>query len=115
MTCKCGCEEYTLALDKRGLPYAKCAACGTSIKKMSTGDVIAYYKEKLAADDKSIESTEKAPQIEREAPCRAMCRYCTEDVYFQIDGRYGARFRKMDDAMFCPMCGRKHQPGDRDY
>lgn len=114
MKCKCGSEEYTLELDKRGLPYAKCVACGTSIKKMSTGDVIAYYEAKLAAVDKSTDNAEKAPQIDAQAPRRAMCKYCTEDIYIR-QGRLGTIYRKLDDAQFCPMCGRQHQPGDRDY
>lgn len=115
MRCKqCGCEEIILERDKRGLPEAHCARCGANIKKMSTGEVIDYYEAKIKAVDKSIDNAEKTSLRGDLTPSRPLCKYCTEDVYIK-QGRLGTIYRKLDDAKFCPMCGRKHQPGDRNY
>ena len=119
MKCKkCGCEQIVLRRDKRGLPEALCAECGTLIKKMSTSEVIDYYEGVIdriyPGDDNSIDSAEKTSPQGDLAPSTPLCKYCTEDIYIR-QGRLGTIYRKLDDAKFCPMCGRPHQPGDRDY
>lgn len=103
---KCGAESITMTKDSRGIPEARCNGCGAFIKKMSTSEVIEYFesREGLGADSSA------------ELPAKTVkpkCRYCTEN-YFMRQGRLGTIYTPVE-TKFCPMCGREHQSGDRDY
>lgn len=99
---KCGAESITMTKDSRGIPEARCAECEAFIKKMSTAEVIEYF------ESREQNTTEKPePTVKRK------CRYCTENFFMRM-GRLGTIYIPID-SKFCPMCGREHQKGDRDY
>ena len=95
---KCGSTDYYIEADSRGVASAFCSDCNTFIKKMSTLEVMQYYQDKEAHEDDD----------------KPMCKYCNEDWGYRI-GRLGQAFRIMNDTKYCPMCGRKRKPTDRDY
>lgn len=109
---KCGCTKIQIAFDSRGLAEARCADCGSLIKKMKTQEVADYYEERLAelADtpEKDIDS---AGRERKTIPCR----YCIEDYVIVRGNMKTARQYVPITAKFCPICGRELQPTDRDY
>ena len=112
MTCKkCGHDtNVVLVLDKRGLPEAHCKACGNNIKKMSTGETIAYYEELLSlVYDKFNAEPEQIQDAEK-----PLCKYCTEDLFIRR-GRLGTVYAPLPDAKYCPMCGREKKLTDKNY
>lgn len=109
---KCGSEEVILIQDKRGIPEAHCAKCSAYIKKMSTGEVISYFSEKLSGnlDSKFQDAVEKTSE---KTPDRGPCKFCTEN-YFTRRGRLGTIYYPVE-AKFCPICGRELKESDRNY
>lgn len=99
---KCGTETYTMTKDSRGIPEARCADCGSFIKKMSTAEVIEYFEQR---------ETQAPAVAAKEA--KPLCRFCTEN-YFMRQGRMGTIYIPVEHK-FCPICGREVQKGDRDY
>lgn len=60
----------------------------------------------------------EAPLIKVDEPIeevteQPLCKYCNEDLFFRF-GRLGTVYTPVD-AVYCPICGRKHKPTDRDY
>ena len=111
---KCGSEKTTLIQDKRGIPEAHCAECSAYIKKMSTGEVISYFSEKLSGNlDSKSEDREPDKESGRKTPDRGPCKFCTEN-YFTRRGRLGTIYYPVE-AKFCPICGRELKESDRNY
>lgn len=112
MVCNpCGGERtIDIGIDSRGLPFAKCSDCGRSIKKMSTIEVIAYYKEQL---DYLSGSSEAGAEVSNARDRKAPCKYCTEN-YFMRQGRLGTIYKPVQPE-YCPMCGRHLEDSDRNY
>ena len=77
---KCGSEKTILIQDKRGIPEAHCAECSAYIKKMSTGEVISYFSEKLSGNlDSKSEEREPDKESGKKTPDRGPCKFCTEN------------------------------------
>ena len=107
---KCGSTNYVVELDSRGLAEARCADCGSLIKKLKTSELVAYYNEKLkAVQDKSAQ----AGEIARDN--RLPCRYCTEKYVIVRGNMRSARQYMPIEIEFCPICGRKRKPEDIAY
>lgn len=107
---KCGSTNYIVELDSRGLAEARCADCGSLIKKLKTSELVAYYNDKLkAVQDNSAE----AGEIARDN--RLPCRYCTENYVIVRGNMRTSRQYIPIEAKFCPECGRKRRPEDRAY
>lgn len=101
---KCKSTAIRLVRDKRGIPEAHCEECDSFIKKMSTGEVIDYYEQKLGG---------KLDSVFQDAADRMPCRFCTEH-YFTRRGRLGTVYYPVE-AKFCPMCGRELKDSDGNY
>lgn len=110
---KCNSEIIELKQDGRGLPVAWCAECNTRIKNMSTGEVIEYYEKKIdeLKDVQTVLAEPDSAETETEKP---ICRWCRED-YFTREGRLGTVYKPLPTHKYCPACGRKLKPTDRDY
>ena len=107
---KCGCTKIQIAFDSRGLAEARCADCGSLIKKMKTQEVADYYEERLAelADSPEILKDIRA---DRKLPCR----YCVENyVIVRGDMRTARQYIPIEHK-FCPICGREIMPTDKGF
>lgn len=115
---KCKSTAVRLVRDKRGIPEARCETCDSFIKKMSTGEVIDYYEQKLGAGDVAGYCVQghgvALDEYLKDAVLdKAPCRFCTEH-YFTRRGRLGTVYYPVE-AKFCPMCGRELKDSDRIY
>ena len=107
---KCGSTKYKISTDARGVASAFCDECGAFIKKMSTIEVTEYYESRLQT---IAPPQEVVADIDKKEEDKPLCKYCTETWGYRV-GRLGHTFRIMD-TKFCPMCGRKLLPTDKDY
>lgn len=109
MECKkCGSTKMKVTLDSRGLAEARCADCGSLLKKMKTSEVIDYYEKKISEGkpEETIDRTEKK---------RMPCRYCTEN-YVLVQGNLRTHRQYIPiEPNYCPVCGRELQPEDKKY
>lgn len=112
MTCpKCNGEIVVVVLDARGVPEARCAECGSYIKKLSGAEVLELKNMEIEALKEGADLINEVNK--EEAEDRMMCRFCADD-YARRQGRYGNIYQPID-AIYCPMCGRKRKPTDKDY
>lgn len=114
---KCGSSSYELRTDKRNCQQAWCRDCGSFIKALTMVEYGSLFHDEIA------ELTEENERLEaelREARAvtarlnsdeRPLCRWCTENYGFKM----GLSWVPMDDVQFCPRCGRKLKPSDRNY
>jgi len=99
MECKkCGCTEWVLVRDSRGLPEAHCKDCDAFIKKLSTSEVIDYYETVLGGQTNGvvIEDSSRMP-----------CKYCSEKYTMERGSMHTSIIKVPVDNLYCPMCGRK--------
>lgn len=113
MYCKrCGCEQDALLKkDSRGVVDAYCCQCGAYIKKVSSAELLDLLNETNAAAKANIGEAKKVAVSDEKRP---PCRYCAERFFYQY-GRMGVIYKPLDDAKFCPMCGRELDGHERDY
>ena len=100
---KCGCTKIKVTLDSRGLAEARCADCGSLIKKMKMSEVVEYYQ------------SQRPEPESKEVPKRMPCKYCTENYVIARGNIRVPRQYIPIKANYCPMCGRKLEESDRDY
>lgn len=105
---KCGCTKIQLTFDSRGLAEARCADCGSLIKKMKTQEVADYYEAKIAELNGSVAEV-KDDREKRKLPCR----YCVENYVIVRGDMRTARQYVPIEHKFCPICGREIMPTDK--
>ena len=105
---KCGCTDIQITFDSRGLAEARCADCGSLIKKMKTQEVADYYEAKI---EDLAGSTIKVEPPKKKMPCR----FCTERYAIVLGSMREARQYIPLEPKFCPMCGRELEESDRAY
>lgn len=107
---KCGKEVAAeLRKDNRGVVDAYCPECGSHLKKMSSAELL----DEIVARDKVIEDS-KRPVVSADLRPSTPCKYCGERFFYQF-GRLGNIYLPLEDAKYCPMCGRTLTGHERDY
>jgi len=107
---KCGKDvAAVLKKDSRGVVDAYCPECETHLKKMSSAEIMDLLYEAV----KHIDELEK-PSVSADLGPSMPCKYCGERFFYQF-GRMGNIYLPLDDAKFCPMCGRELTGKERDY
>lgn len=104
---KCGCTKISISFDSRGLAEARCADCGSFIKKIRAQELAEYYEDKIAKL--------KGEKSTNEATKRRPCRYCTENYVIAQGSMRSYRQYIPIEAKYCPVCGRKLEATDRAY
>lgn len=107
MVCKkCGSGHLTVGKDVRGIPQVHCEECKTTYK-ISTGELMDFY-------EGVIKDLGKQAGLDKEDD-RMPCRFCTEHYVMKV-GDLRTRISYLPvEAVYCPMCGRKLKPEDREY
>jgi len=106
---RCGAENNYVTIDKRGVAEIRCRECESYIAKTNATTLYDYFQEQITNIYREQEAIMNAPQEDK-----PVCKYCTER-WAILEGRMGVRPREMNDIKFCPMCGRKLKPTDKDY
>lgn len=106
---KCDSTEIILKKDARGIAEARCAKCGAYVKKMSTSELMDYYEERLNGEDCGDDAEVAQPVEDNRPPCR----WCKEHYFYRLGPR-GISYIPVE-TVYCPRCGRKLKPTDRDY
>ena len=106
---KCGCKSIRITFDSRGLAEARCADCGSLIKKMKSQELANYYEAKIA------DLAGSTVVVEQPKPKKPPCRYCTENYAIVRGSMRETRQYIRIDAEYCPICGRKLEESDRAY
>lgn len=110
---KCESEIINVTKDSRGIPEARCAECGSYIKKLGAAEAVDHFEKKIAQLKDAGSYYTSPEQLKEQEDDRMPCKYCTE-FYFIRRGRLGTTYIPVE-IKYCPMCGRKRKETDTKY